>query len=245
MTNFTSKQVSCVVCNQFSGQDVLLSTNSFGGSDLDLRPPPMKRDTMSTWLQRCDHCGYVSYDISELIESEDGKKLNIDEIKAIIESDEYEEQLHCNTLSRLTNTFLCYSIMQEKGFQNYPATGWACLRAAWVCDDGVKHDAFNAEKHKANAVKCRQRAIKWFLKCRELGITFVQQTGTEEMILSDLYRRCRMFEESLGECDRAEKKKNSIDDFVWKLIEFERFLVEQEDVECHKVSDAQLSFKKD
>ena len=248
MTNITSKQVPCVLCGKFTAQDILLSTNSSGGSDLDLRPPPMKRDTMSTWLQRCDHCGFVSYDISVLPETDvenQPESLSAELVKSIIESDDYVEQFHCKSYPRLANTFLCYAMLQERGFKSVPACGWACLRAGWVCDDGVKHDKINEEKHKANAIQCRKKAIQWFEKCRSIGKPFVQQNGSEELILMDLFRRCYMFEDALKEFTRAEGNKQYIDEFVWKLLEFENLLVEQKDVDCYKVSDAQICFKKD
>ncbi|KAF0980580.1 hypothetical protein FDP41_013063 [Naegleria fowleri] len=246
MTNITSEHVTCAVCSKKSKQDILISTNSMGGSDLDLRPPPMKRDTMNCWLQRCEHCGYVSYDISVLPENDEGREgVSLEKVKEIIESDDYVEQLHDSSLSRLANTFLCYAILQDKGFGNYAASGWASLRAAWVCDDGVIHDKFNEEKHLNNAVRCRKKAIYWFEKCRSLSIPFVQQKGTEEMILTDLFRRCRMWDDADKELQRAQVFKDEIDDFVWKLIEYEMYLVKKQDTECHKVSDAQLNFHKD
>lgn len=37
----------CAVCGKESEQITLASTNTFGSPDLDLRPPEMKRSTMS------------------------------------------------------------------------------------------------------------------------------------------------------------------------------------------------------
>ncbi len=60
MTIIDQFEKKCQVCGKTSMHPVLMSTNSFGYPDLDLRPAPMQRDTMDTWLDECPHCGYVA-----------------------------------------------------------------------------------------------------------------------------------------------------------------------------------------
>jgi endogenous inhibitor of DNA gyrase (YacG/DUF329 family) len=60
MTSYGSKTVKCSVCGQDSEQGIIMSTNSFGSMDLDMRPPEMERSSMDLWLQECPHCGYVA-----------------------------------------------------------------------------------------------------------------------------------------------------------------------------------------
>ena len=43
MTSFTEIIEKCGICGTFTKHMVMLSTNSFGSPDLDLRPPGMER----------------------------------------------------------------------------------------------------------------------------------------------------------------------------------------------------------
>ena len=65
MTTYGFNKVSCSVCGAATKQQVLMSTNSFGPPDLDLRPAEMERSTMSCWLQECPNCGFVSNDLGK------------------------------------------------------------------------------------------------------------------------------------------------------------------------------------
>lgn len=56
----------CSKCNKSFQVNVLISSYNYGSGDLDLRPPPMQRDTMETWIQRCPHCGYSSPDVETI-----------------------------------------------------------------------------------------------------------------------------------------------------------------------------------
>ena len=58
MTIIKDIETECSVCGETTEQPVLMSTNSWGYPDLDLRPPEMQRSTMHVWIQECPHCGY-------------------------------------------------------------------------------------------------------------------------------------------------------------------------------------------
>jgi hypothetical protein len=65
MTDIGEEIVTCAVCGRQTPQTILFSTSTFGAPDLDLRPPPMKRQTIEYWVQECPYCGYVASNISE------------------------------------------------------------------------------------------------------------------------------------------------------------------------------------
>ena len=58
MTTYFTAEYTCAVCGRTHKFRVVGSTNSFGSPDLDLRPAPMQRDTIHTWVQTCPDCGY-------------------------------------------------------------------------------------------------------------------------------------------------------------------------------------------
>ena len=77
MTMIEPKEVKCPICNTIFEIYLLMSTNSMGSPDLDLRPPEMQRSTMDSWVHECPSCGYASVDFDlkpsvtrEFIESE-------------------------------------------------------------------------------------------------------------------------------------------------------------------------------
>ena len=121
MMNFDEK---CSVCGETSPQRVLTSTNSWGYPDLDLRPAPMQRDTMSVWLAECPHCGYVAGDLS------DESGITIDFLK----SDDYITCEGHDFISDLSKRFYRrYMISKET---NDTANCFFNLRnCAWACDD--------------------------------------------------------------------------------------------------------------
>lgn len=51
--------VVCGLCGEEYTQHSVGSYSTFGGPDLDGRPAPMLRSTMSHWVKECPHCGYV------------------------------------------------------------------------------------------------------------------------------------------------------------------------------------------
>src|ERR1044072_678127 len=65
MTRRSWQAFSCAQCGQESEHIVILSTNTFGTPDLDLRPARMKRDTMDCWVQECPHCRYVAQSLDD------------------------------------------------------------------------------------------------------------------------------------------------------------------------------------
>ena len=60
--------VQCVICSKPSEQYRITSYSSFGGSDLDFRPPPRYRGTMSYWIDECPYCGYINVSLEHPID---------------------------------------------------------------------------------------------------------------------------------------------------------------------------------
>jgi len=66
MTYIARSEIRCRLCGSLSRHRVLLSSNTFVGTDdLDGRPPGMLRRTMNLWVQRCPECGYCATDLSD------------------------------------------------------------------------------------------------------------------------------------------------------------------------------------
>lgn len=72
MTMIRDFEQKCSVCGKSSPQPVLLSTNTWGYPDLDMRPAEMRRSTMNTWIHECPHCGYVADNLEDEHELPEG-----------------------------------------------------------------------------------------------------------------------------------------------------------------------------
>jgi hypothetical protein len=139
--------MKCGACGEMSSHPVLLSTNTFGFADLDLRPPSMQRETMHTWVLECPHCGYVSGRLEEEPE------IPMDFLK----SDRYRTCDGFEFRGKLASIFYRnYMIMDELG--NLEASFYSLLHCAWDCDD--RDDAENARKIRKLALTYIDRMIE-------------------------------------------------------------------------------------
>ena len=124
MTTIVTETVKCGCCGKKSRQRGLGSTNQFGSPDLDLRPPPMARDTMDYWLQTCPKCGLVAEDLAAETAA----------VADLVRSDAYRRGGLDKAAPDLALTFLRRSMIvashgdARAAFQNV-------LSAAWVADD--------------------------------------------------------------------------------------------------------------
>jgi hypothetical protein len=56
--------VVCAVCGNKSVTDGLMSTNTIGPPDLDMRPAEMQRSTMGYWVDNCEKCAINLHEIA-------------------------------------------------------------------------------------------------------------------------------------------------------------------------------------
>ncbi|MBU4205007.1 DUF2225 domain-containing protein [Patescibacteria group bacterium] len=213
MTRATKAEYICAICGKSSEHWYLLSTNTSGLADLDTRPPEMERSTIKYWVQRCPHCGYCASDISKLLpQAVETTKSNV-----------YQKLLNTTYPSKLANSFLCWSAIEEKS-GNYVNAGWAALYAVWVCDD------MGSDKE---AQKCRKITIGLFQKAKEMGGNFGSDKETEEIIMIDLLRRSGQFELALKMCEEALKPR-----IKEKILQFQKSLIKISDVNSHTITEA-------
>lgn len=215
MTTAYRTEKKCAVCGNVSQHFEITSTIVIGSSDLDLRPPELKRSTIDMWVQRCPSCGYCAPDISELIEKSE----------EIVRSESYQQQLNNPEFPELANSFLCCSLIKENT-GNLSEAGWNSLFAAWACDDA---------KNDVSAQACRKRAADLFRKARANGQKFAEQEALEDVIMADLLRRAGQFEEALEFCnDGLEKKPEKI---CADILMFQMDLISRKDTARHTIGE--------
>jgi hypothetical protein len=216
MTTYYRETLTCQNCGKTSEHQRLSSTNQFGSSDLDTRPPEMARSTLHSQVQACPHCNYCTLDISESVVDASG----------CVSSEAYQEQFKSPEYPALANSFLCAALIQE-AIRKFGAAGWASMRAAWVCDDA---------KNDAAAKRCRVQAVELFRKALSAGQEIAEQLGAGDAILVDLLRRSEQFEDATRQVEIGLSKFP--EEIIRDVLEFERDLIAKQDVQCHRVEEA-------
>jgi hypothetical protein len=211
MTTYFSRSVTCATCGQSSDHHVLGSTNSFGSPDLDLRPPPMKRDTMGAWVQRCPHCGYCAGELAQPLPG----------AAEAVKEKPYLLLLGDERYPELARRFLAQAYLLADAM----ASGWARLHAAWVCDDADLDDL---------AAGCRTAAAECF---ERLGPSADNEEGVVRgAVLVDVLRRARQFERAARQCD-ALLALASAKEVVRSVLLYQKELIARQDTAGHRVAD--------
>ena len=179
MTTRGLREVTCARCGTASRMPFVASTNQLGAPDLDVRPPPMLRDTIDCWLQDCPACGYAATDIAR---GEDG-------IDAVLASDAYRALAGVagDGAPRLISAFRRRAMIDDaRGDPDGAAN--RLLQAAWVADDSGAAAA---------AIACRREAA-----ARMAAHLAASDPPLEYRLrLVDVLRRARLFAEAATEAD--------------------------------------------
>lgn len=210
---------TCAICGHQQVTFLLLSSNTSGHYDLDLRPPEIFRSSMDCWVQECEHCGYCATDISEEIPA-DVRPL-IEQMVVLLR----QEWNRNNNLPDLASKFNRQGIILSE-IGEHDQAGWAFLHAAWDCDD--------ERPGETGAKECRTRAYDSFVKCKIKGIRFATPVGYEEEIMVDLLRRSGAFERANSLCFEVFSHVSIIDDpQLIDVLKFQRDLIWVGDDGCH------------
>ena len=211
-------ETQCYICgknNRFPQSGPIMDSGTF--RDLDGRPSGMGRSNIYMRVQRCIHCGYCSLEVSEGHES----------YPEIVKSDAYKAMLNSKDQSETANSYLCCSLLLRYS-QSWSEAGWSALHAAWICDDN---------KFVESALRCRKLALDFFTKSRESGVSFADSHSEEEILFIDILRRLGEFEKAGKKC--AEMLDKADDDVVEIILNYEKHLIEKQDVRCHTFEQAQ------
>jgi hypothetical protein len=205
-------------CSACGETETFLEVNKPEGTivyDLDSRPNEPYRSTIENWIEACPKCNFCAPRIDQEIVGS----------KGTVESEDYEMQFHSVKYPQLANKFLCYSIIQvHEG--NFSEAGWACVHAAWVCDDN---------EHNGSA-ELRIRAAELFEKALLKGQEVISERGGPGVLLIDLFRRAGEFGKAREYCDIGLSKEE--DETVASIIKFESELIEKKDKGVYTVDDA-------
>lgn len=206
MTIINQFEKRCSVCGKTSMQPVLSSTNSGGYPDLDLRPAPMKRDTMNTWLMECPHCGYVAIRLENELEVSAN----------LLKSDEYMTCDGHDFKSDLSKRFYRHYLI-SKAKKDYRSMFFSLLHCAWTCDDADDRLAVEIRKKAADSI--------------DLFEADGDEKDNLKIMKADLLRRSLQFDRVADEFNDFK----SDDDLLNSIIRFQIERALMKDSACYTV----------
>lgn len=217
MTTLFPRSVTCGHCGTKNEVVGIGSTNAFGSMDLDMRPPPMDRDTLIHRIHRCEGCGYCAPDLEKWV-GRDGS----------LESREYQAILADEGYPDLARAFVGYAFLSESS-GDLGAAAWAHRNAAWVCDD-------QADEYLDSARKCRNAVLRLLKGLHLNGQFFTNDHVTDSILELDLLRRS-------GQHDEVQTRASALSNttlpgMLSSIISFQQRLATAGDSSCYKVSDA-------
>ena len=217
MTTRHLESVTCAICDHKQIMSLIGSTNSFGYTDLDMRPPEMQRSTIDTWVQRCDSCGYCanSLDVENPM------------ARSVIESQLYQNTLSNPNYPQLANEFKCKAIIDQANGK-YADAAWSSLFAAWACDD---------EGHSAQAIQCRKEAIQILERAQQENQLMMEREIDQTLLLVDLLRRSGQLKQA--EQLIASARKGPLgEDYLLQILDYQQTLIKAGDTASHTIGEA-------
>lgn len=218
-TTYSSMKFKCSVCGTEKEYRVLTSTNAFGPSDLDTRPPEMQRSTMPMWVQECPECGYAASEISD----------SCDVSPDFLKSEAYITCEGHKLKSPLASRFYKVSMIQKE-CGNIRGAFFAVLHGAWACDDA---------KDMAGALACREKAASFADELIADESLNASQRENIMLMRADILRRAGRFEDviRLYSGVKFSGKKNNLE-VMNAVLKFELELARKEDSRCYTIKDA-------
>ena len=213
MSTLRTVTKKCAICGSEIECKEILSTSAMGSTDLDTRPPQMKRSLLSDEIQYCPCCHYSNYNIEEKIDGLDTR---------LLQSASYLAVANDADIERTAKAYLLSAHLYAKS-GNARMAGGCFLRAAWAFDDVQRIDL---------AVRARKKAIQSM-------VSYVEESGDVGVAVTavDLQRRIGDFEDAIETADQL-LNYGTDSELLDKILEYEKKLCAQRDDKCHKVSEA-------
>jgi len=203
----------CGVCGNVVRVTTVVSANTFGSMDLDLRPAPERRDTLKYQIELCRDCGYCWPDI--------GKERKRESIAQVLNA-----PLKFDDLAALFARAAEIEIATNQGASF--ASFMLYMKAAWAEDDAKNDD---------EAKKYRRQAVEQMTKYMEADQT-ARITPDNYLIQIDAARRCGDFELAEKLLKTATPMANA--GLLRKILVFQKRLIERKDAGRYTVADADI-----
>ena len=214
MTTERLLTIKCPVCEEEFETHILMSTNTMGYPDLDLRPAEMERSTMYISINECPSCGYAGFDFHN--------KPAIDE--EYLKTDEYK---NCDGIEfksdRSKPFYKAYLINKKEGNKGGEIN--LLLHSIWSCDDA--EDFENAKRLRIRASELLGEIINHIEIYESIG-----DKNTLLLMKADLMRRGGQFEELIEEYENITFEESQLND----IAQFQIEKAKEKDDNCYTVA---------
>lgn len=236
MTTMMDQSYTCAVCGGKTEFPTIMSTNMFGSSDLDMRPPEMRRSTMFTWVQTCPHCGYASSTIDRPT-SVTRQWLSSPEYDSLTDVTGLAPEAPLPMLAR--EFYMSSKCHLADGLKAAAIDDLVC--AAWSCDDEGDAAAPFARRLRILAADLTEEVLS---EMEGAEIEDDENGQPEVLRLSlrciDLLRRAGEFDRAVIQCSAVKRLLSAGDyDRVLSFVAgYEQDLIDKGDTSCHTVQQA-------
>lgn len=219
MTTMYPRDIECACCGHRFDTMAIGSTNAFGSMDLDMRPPPMQRDTLAHDIEECPQC-------HACLPRADTLPVGVN--AAWVREAAYLRLATDRKTPETPRRFLAYAHLAERAADGR-AAAWAYRCAAWAFDD-------LGESHSSRASECRDGALGAIKRLHASDATFADDRATDEILCLDLLRRAGHFDEA-GAAAKSLMTRVDVD-VLRNIAMFQAERSEARDSACYQVSHA-------
>jgi hypothetical protein len=189
-----------------------------GSMDLDLRPPPMRRNTLGQQIHQCDACGYCSVDL-ENAEGTERETVQSAAYQAIVTDPRYPP---------LARRFLAYAHLAANT-DNDQRIAWSMLRAAWACDD-------EGLAYVHGSSQCRDHVVAALDRLHAEDDSFTKDPQSDDILRLDLLRRAGHFEATIAAATQL--RMTSLPDTLDQIAAFQIVQAGKQNRDCFTVEAA-------
>lgn len=210
----------CALCASTNEPSVGSAPAWMEGIDLDTRGTDGREILQA---HSCLACGYCADDLNV------GGLLE----QAVVRSERYQAQLNHADFPPAANRYLCIDLLAQASW-DWQRACWACIHAAWVCDDLGLADA---------ARQCRLWALNRMGQALDSGQMITSQPGTPILLRLDLLRRSQRFEQATRLLEREAElvaggaAKPSDGSMLQRILHYQHHLVASGDHRRHSLVD--------
>lgn len=175
--------------------------------DFDTRPGEPLRSTLAGWLQQCPECGYAAPELSYAPEG----------VAALVRTEQY---------ARCEGPFLRHAFLLDQ-LGHHADAGWMALQGAWSCDDSGDGGM---------ALGCRTVALQFWKKGKAAGQDFAESIPEEFALVTDILRRCALFDDALGTCLDA-LEDDELPPVIEDMLRMQKTFIEKKDDARHSLAE--------
>jgi uncharacterized protein (DUF2225 family) len=213
------KEFNCPLCSKVVKAYAVVTTNTFGGGDSEMRSYAVGFDSLRFSLYTCGSCGYTDYfyNLYKPLTDEQVKRIRkyLDTVPlgTISHLSGYAPYVQGEERYALSKHKLLINILKIREAESVDIAK-ACLEGAWIADDVADEENEHLKR------ELREEALKYFeraLKNRE--VQDKSETASIIYLVGELYRRLGKFNRAIDYLSMVRHGENWLKEIARKQIQ--------------------------